>query len=159
VSKTTKRSQTGRCEYTRPLPLAQYTVSSLHASTHYLHISTIMESTKMSTDREPSSGDGARDTSNSSPVEILLFGDSTANIDRHFQQLLNRKSNAELQSLFNHAGLAFRQEFSRLPRDQHDWFPRFTNMIDLVAGVEGTIGEPALRLALLCIYQVGLVLE
>lgn len=113
----------------------------------------------MSADREAPGGGVSCGTGDSPPVEILLFGDSTANIDRHFQQLLNCKGNPELQSLFDHASLAFRREFARLPRDQHEWFPRFTSMIDLVAGVEGSIGEPALRLALLCVYQVGLVLE
>jgi naphtho-gamma-pyrone polyketide synthase len=87
--------------------------------------------------------------------QVFLFGDLTLAFEEDLRQLLHVKGNASLQSFFDHVAFAFRQEFASLPADQQEWLPRFTTLIDLLANLEGTVGAPALRFALLCLYQLG----
>ena len=85
----------------------------------------------------------------------FLFGDLTGAFEDDLVQLLHCKSNGTLQSLFDRVSSAYRQEFALLPADQQAWIPRFTNLVDLVANINGAMGAPALRFSLLCVYQLG----
>ena len=87
--------------------------------------------------------------------DIFVFGDLTHNFDEDLQQLLHVKGNASLSDLFNRVACAFRHEFAKLARHEQDWLPRFTSLIDLSANFECLEGAPAMRFALLCLYQLG----
>lgn len=91
--------------------------------------------------------------------QILLFGDLSTPFIGNLSTLLHYKHNAVLQSFFDQVNLALRHELARLCAEQQEWFPRFTNLVDLVAGIEGSPGEPALKSALFCAYQVARVIE
>lgn len=93
--------------------------------------------------------------SDTTKCQIFLLGDLTLDFEPDLRQLLHVKDNANLQSFFDNVSIAFRQEFAALPLAEQDWLPRFTTLIDLVANLNGTEGAPALRVALLCIYQLG----
>lgn len=90
---------------------------------------------------------------------IFLFGDLTSPFEDDLRQLLHCKSNALLQSFFDQVNLAYRQEFASLPVEQQEWLPRFTDLVDLVSNLDGTIGARALRFGLLCVYQLGRFIE
>ncbi|WPH01307.1 Hypothetical protein R9X50_00414600 [Acrodontium crateriforme] len=94
-----------------------------------------------------------------SSCEILLFGDLSTPFLEDLNTLLHYKHIPGLQSFLNQVSLALRHELARLCAEQQEWFPRFTNLVDLVAAIEGSRGEPALRSALFCVYQVGRVFE
>ena len=94
-------------------------------------------------------------TGSSHQRHIFLFGDLTQPFEDDFRQLLHCKSNALLQSFFEQVSLAYRHQIASLSAEEQEWFPRFTNLVDLAAGVDGTIGAPALRFSLLCVYQIG----
>lgn len=87
--------------------------------------------------------------------QVFLFGDLTIAFEDDFRQLLHCKSNALLQSFFDQISQAFRHEFALLSAEEQEWLPLFTNLIDLMANIDGTIGSPALRFSLLCVYQLG----
>lgn len=86
---------------------------------------------------------------------ILLFGDLTTSFEDDLRQLLHCKSDAPLQSFFDQVNLALRQELALLPAEEQEWAPRFTDLIDLMASIDGTAGAQALRFGLLCVYQLG----
>ncbi|KAH7076878.1 hypothetical protein BKA63DRAFT_468889 [Paraphoma chrysanthemicola] len=90
---------------------------------------------------------------------IFLFGDLTGPFEDDLRQLLHCKSNAMLQSFFEQVNLAYRQEIAALPSEQQDWFPRFTDIVDLVSNHERTIGTSPLRFGLLCVYQLGRIIH
>ncbi|KAL8725152.1 MAG: hypothetical protein Q9166_007527 [cf. Caloplaca sp. 2 TL-2023] len=87
--------------------------------------------------------------------DVLLFGDLTIAFEDDLRQLLHCKSNATLQSFFDQVALAFRQEFALLPAEEQGWLPHFTDLVDLIANIDGTVGAQALRFGLLCVYQLG----
>lgn len=86
---------------------------------------------------------------------IIVFGDLVYNFQRDLQQLLHVKGNANLEDFFTRTAFAFRREFASLPHHEQDWLPRFTNLVDLVENVDKAKGAPAVRFALLCLYQIG----
>lgn len=90
---------------------------------------------------------------------VLLFGDLNIAFEDDFRQLLHCRNNATLQSFFDEASLAFRHEFALLSVEEQEWFPRFTDLIDLMANINGTIGAQALRFGLLCVYQLGRLIK
>lgn len=90
---------------------------------------------------------------------IFLFGDLTGPFEDDLRQLLHCKSNAMLQSFFEQVNLAYRHEIAALSSEQQDWFPRFTNIVDLVSNHERMIGSRALKFGLLCVYQLGRVIQ
>lgn len=97
--------------------------------------------------------------SKSKQCSIFLFGDLTGPFEDDLRQLLHCKSNATLQSFFEQVNHAYRHEFAALPSEQQDWFPRFTDLVDLVSDLEGKIGSRALKFGLLCVYQLGRVIQ
>lgn len=90
---------------------------------------------------------------------ILLFGDLTIAFEEDLRQLLHCKNNGLMQSFFHQVSQAFRQEFALLPSQQQEWFPRFTDLVDLLANLDGMIGTLALRFGLLCVYQIGRLIK
>jgi hypothetical protein len=64
-----------------------------------------------------------------------------------------------LQSFFEQCSLGFRQEIAALPIEQQEWLPRFTDLVDLVSNLDVKLGVPALRAGLLCIYQLGRLIQ
>lgn len=91
--------------------------------------------------------------------DIFVFGDLTCTFEDDLRQLLHCRSNPVLQSFFDQVNVAFRREFALLPAEEQEWFPRFTDLVDLMANLEGTVGLPALRFSLLCVYQLGVFLK
>lgn len=86
---------------------------------------------------------------------IFLFGDLTSAFEDDFRHLLHCKSDSLLQSFFDQVNLAFRQHIALLPAEEQAWIPKFTNLVDLAANIDGATGAQALRFSLLCIYQLG----
>lgn len=86
---------------------------------------------------------------------IIIFGDLTYSFQRDLQQLIHVKGNANLSDFFTRVSFAFRHEFASLPQLEQEWLPRFTELADLLENVNQTEGAPALRFALLSVYQVG----
>ncbi|KAK0773473.1 hypothetical protein LTR38_016553 [Friedmanniomyces endolithicus] len=86
---------------------------------------------------------------------LYVFGDMTLAFKADLVRLLHIKENATLQSLFDHVSFALKDEISSLPADEQQWFPRFSTIVDLVEALDGIKGAPAVRFALLCMYQLG----
>ena len=87
--------------------------------------------------------------------QIFLFGDLTVSFEEDLRQLLHVKSNGNLSSFFDQVCFAFREEFGKLASRQQYLLPRFTTLIDLLFKLEESEGAPALKFALLCLYQIG----
>lgn len=86
---------------------------------------------------------------------LIIFGDILYNFQPDLQQLLQIKDNANLVDFFARTAFAFRREFASLPYQEQDWLPRFTNLIDLLENFSIVKAAPAVRFALLCLYQIG----
>lgn len=86
---------------------------------------------------------------------IIVFGDLTHSFQRDLQQLIHVRGNANLADFFTRVSFAFRHEFASLPQLEQEWLPRFTELADLLDNVNQTEGAPAVRFALLCVYQIG----
>ena len=86
---------------------------------------------------------------------IVVFGDLTYSFQRDLKQLIHTRGNANLSDFFTRISFAFRQEFASLPQLEQNWLPRFTELADLLENVNQTEGAPALRFALLSVYQIG----
>lgn len=86
---------------------------------------------------------------------IIIFGDLTYSFQRDLQQLIHLRGNANLSDFFTRVSFAFRHEFASLPQLEQEWLPRFTELADLLENVNQTEGAPALRFALLSLYQIG----
>ncbi|KAL9045148.1 MAG: hypothetical protein Q9214_001771, partial [Letrouitia sp. 1 TL-2023] len=91
-----------------------------------------------------------------SPIKtIIVFGDLTYSFQRDLQQLIHVRSNANLTDFFIRVVFAFRHEFASLPQLEQEWLPRFTELADLLDNFSHTEGSPAVRFALLSVYQIG----
>ena len=86
---------------------------------------------------------------------IVVFGDLTYSYLRELKQLIHIRGNASLSDFFTRVSFAFRHEFASLPLLEQNWLPRFTELADLLENVNQTEGAPALRFALLSVYQIG----
>ena len=95
----------------------------------------------------------------SSPImdtcQIFLFGDLIVPFEEDLRQLLHVKGNGSLSSFFDQVSFAFREQFGKLSSRQQDLLPRFTTLVDLLFRLKDSQGAPALRFALLCLYQLG----
>jgi naphtho-gamma-pyrone polyketide synthase len=98
-------------------------------------------------------------TDSMSQCHVYLFGDLTRSFEDDLTQLLHCKSDALLQSFFDQVSLAFRQELGLLPIEQQNWLPRFTDLVDLMSSLQGTVGSGVLRFSLLCVYQIGRIIK
>ena len=87
--------------------------------------------------------------------QVFLFGDLTVPFEEDLRQLLHIKGNGSLSSFLDQAGFALREEFGHLASRQQELLPRFTTLIDLLFKLNESAGAPALRSALLCLYQIG----
>lgn len=92
---------------------------------------------------------------NGQQCHVYLFGDLTVAFEDDLRQLLHCKDDAPLQSFFDQVSLAFRHEFALLAAKEREWLPLFTDLIDLMANMDGTTGSSALKFSLLCVYQLG----
>lgn len=89
------------------------------------------------------------------PCQVFLFGDLTVPFEEDLRQLLHIKSNGSLSSFFDQVGFAFREELGKLASVQQQLLPRFTTLVDLLFRLKDSEGAPALKFALLCLYQIG----
>lgn len=87
--------------------------------------------------------------------QVFLFGDLTIPFEEDLRQLLHTKGNGSLSSFFDQVGFAFREEIGNLSSRLQDLLPRFTTLIDLLFRLKESEGAPALKFALLCLYQIG----
>jgi hypothetical protein len=86
---------------------------------------------------------------------IIVFGDLVYHFHQDLRELLHIKNNVNLADFFARTALAFRREFASLPhRDQH-FLPKFTTLAELLENAERAKAAPAVRFALLCLYQIG----
>ncbi|KAK4553130.1 hypothetical protein LTR86_009857 [Recurvomyces mirabilis] len=90
---------------------------------------------------------------------VLLFGDLTADFEDDLRELLHCKADATLQAFFERVSLALKERFASLPSEQQDWLPRITTPLDLLASFDSSVGAPAMRSALLCVYEIARVLH
>ena len=87
--------------------------------------------------------------------QVFLFGDLTVSFEEDLRQLLHTKGNGSLSSFLDQVGFALREELGKLVSGLQDLFPRFTTLVDLLFKLKGSEGAPALKFALLCLYQIG----
>ncbi|KAK4959985.1 Type I Iterative PKS [Elasticomyces elasticus] len=85
---------------------------------------------------------------------LVVFGDLTIAFKDDLTRQLHLK-NATLTDFFDHSAFALKEEIGFLPADEQQLFPRFTTLVDLVDNLDTTAGAPAVRFALLCVYQLG----
>jgi naphtho-gamma-pyrone polyketide synthase len=64
---------------------------------------------------------------------ILPFGDLTIAFEDDLRQLLHCKSNGFMQPFSHQVSQAFWQEFALLLSQHQEWFPSFTDLVDLMA--------------------------
>lgn len=86
---------------------------------------------------------------------VYLFGDQTGDFDTGLRDLFQSKSNSLLTCFFERCYYAIRQEINRLPPSQQEGFPRFTNVVELLARYRESSDNVALGSVLTCIYQLG----
>ena len=86
---------------------------------------------------------------------VYLFGDQTGDFDAGLRCLFQSKSNSLLTCFFERCYYAIRQEITRLPPSEQERFPRFTNIVELLARYRDSSDRAALGSALTCIYQLG----
>ena len=67
-------------------------------------------------------------------MNILIFGDQTADQYPLLRKAVLRKDNALLSTFIERTGVVLRDEIKRLPRSQRDNFPDFLNISMLVEG-------------------------
>ncbi|RMZ77064.1 hypothetical protein DV738_g4567, partial [Chaetothyriales sp. CBS 135597] len=92
-------------------------------------------------------------------TQIYLFGDLTVPFESDLCLLLHIKDNPLLKSFFEKVAFALREEIANLSAEQQAWLPRFTTLVDILPNLEGKIGSPVLRFALLCIHEIGLFIK
>ena len=97
----------------------------------------------------------SKSSSMESSSQIFIFGDQTTAFDKELRQLLHVKDNVVLRSFFERTTYALRVEIAQLPAPKREKFPRFTNLLDLLARRRELENNPALELALLCISQLA----
>lgn len=94
-----------------------------------------------------------------SPSRVYLFGDQTADFDTGLRRLLQAKNDSLLIAFFQKCYHALRKEISQLSPSQRQLFPRFTNIVDLLARYREFGPNPALESALTTIYQLGCFIQ
>ena len=87
--------------------------------------------------------------------QVFLFGDLTLPFEEDLRQLLHTKGNGSLSSFLDQVGFALRQEFGKLASRHQNLLPSFTTLVDLLFKLKDYAGAPALKFALLCLYQIG----
>ena len=90
---------------------------------------------------------------------VIIFGDLVHDFRRDLQALLHFKNNASLTDFFARVALAFRRDFALLSHKERHGLPRFTTLVDLLENAENAEAAPAVRFALLCLYQIGRFIE
>jgi len=93
------------------------------------------------------------------PTRIIVFGDLVYNFQQDLRQLLHNKSNANLVDFISRATFALCDECAKLPQLEQDRLPQFSTLVELLDNSDSAIAAPAVRFALLCLYQVGCFVE
>ncbi|KGQ04250.1 Conidial yellow pigment biosynthesis polyketide synthase [Beauveria bassiana D1-5] len=89
-------------------------------------------------------------------AELLVFGDLTASFEEELRRLLHIRGNEAINSFFERVAFSLRQELGRQPSAIQNMFPRFTTLIDMVAGFANKLeGTPVLQFCLMTICQVA----
>ncbi|PMB69069.1 Conidial yellow pigment biosynthesis polyketide synthase [Beauveria bassiana] len=89
-------------------------------------------------------------------AELLVFGDLTASFEEELRHLLHIRGNEAINSFFERVAFSLRQELGRQPSAIQNMFPRFTTLIDMVAGFANKLeGTPVLQFCLMTICQVA----
>lgn len=90
---------------------------------------------------------------------ILIFGDLTYDFRKDLLQLLHVKDCASLIDFFARLHSAIQNEIVSLPQREQRWFPRSSNLVELLDKIDTTQGTPVVSFTLLCIYQLGRFLK
>jgi hypothetical protein len=89
-------------------------------------------------------------------MNILIFGDQTADQYPLLRKACLRKENAILQTFLDRVGVALRDEVQRLPRSQRDSIPDFLTVSHLVdAYYENGLKIPHLESCFVTIAQLA----
>ncbi|KIW01754.1 uncharacterized protein PV09_06930 [Verruconis gallopava] len=92
-------------------------------------------------------------------MRVFLFGDLNVSFEESLRELLYTKDMPVLKSFLEKVAFALREEISRMSSSWQALMPRFTTLIDLLPQINGKIGSPALRFALLCVAELGLFIR
>ena len=89
-------------------------------------------------------------------MEVLLFGDQTAEQYALLQRAVNSRSTAVLTTFLEQVSVALREETRRLPRSRREQIPHFLRVSDLVEQYhEKETKVPELESALVTIAQLS----
>ncbi|KAM3427380.1 hypothetical protein NHJ13734_009003 [Beauveria thailandica] len=89
-------------------------------------------------------------------AELLVFGDLTASFEEELGRLLHVRGNEAMTSFFERVAFSLRQELGRQPSAIQNMFPRFTTLIDMVAGFGNKMeGTPVMQFCLMTVCQLA----
>ena len=89
-------------------------------------------------------------------MDLLLFGDQTADQYPLLRKICNRKDNALLSTFLERVSVALRNEVSKLPRPQRDSIPDFLTVGQLVeAYYEKSLKIPQIESCLVTLAQLA----
>lgn len=89
-------------------------------------------------------------------LEILLFGDQTADQKQLLQKLVQRKDHAVVTTFMERAAAAIREEVRKLPRTRREVMPDFLTVNNLVdAYYNKGIKIPELESTLVTVAQLA----
>jgi hypothetical protein len=89
-------------------------------------------------------------------MDMIIFGDQTADQSSLLRKALVRKENVLLQTFFDKVSIALRDEVQRLPRSQRETIPDFLTISHLVeAYYEKGSKVPMLESCLTTIAQLA----
>ncbi|RMZ78667.1 hypothetical protein DV738_g3768, partial [Chaetothyriales sp. CBS 135597] len=89
-------------------------------------------------------------------LKLYLFGDQTYDLQPHFQELFQSRSNPVLEDFLVRSYDAVRIEISSLPLSTQETYPRFTCVDDLLLWSRSGNGLIPLDMATTSLYQLGL---
>lgn len=89
-------------------------------------------------------------------MDVLLFGDQTADQYPLLRKLTLRKDNAIVSTFLERVSVALRDETRKLPRARRELIPDFLNVSNLIeAYFEGGVKVPELESSLVTISQLA----
>jgi hypothetical protein len=89
-------------------------------------------------------------------MNVLIFGDQTADQSTLLKKLTCRKDNSLLASFLERSSVALREEIQRLPKTQRETIPDFLSLGDLVNNYyEKAVRVPQIESTLVTVAQLG----
>lgn len=89
-------------------------------------------------------------------MDVLIFGDQTADQYSLLHRIVHRKNNAVLTTFLERVCLALRDETAKLPRARREQVPDFLRLTELIeAYSERSIKVPELESSLVTIAQLA----